>query len=82
MLGTAAAWEENAAIFAGIDGRISGRKGSTQPGIKNTNDAHVPNLVRDQTIVHVAKPIRYAGEMLRHRSRTVTKFTWRGGGGN
>jgi hypothetical protein len=53
LLRTAAAWEENAAIFAGTDGEISRRKESTQPGIKNTNDAHVPNFVRDQTIIYV-----------------------------
>ena len=41
----------NAAIFAGTDGGISRRKESTQPGIKTTNDAHVPDFVRDQTII-------------------------------
>jgi len=53
LLRTGAAWEANAAIFAGTDGGISRKKESTQPGIKNTNDAHVPNFVRDQTVRYV-----------------------------
>lgn len=62
LLRIAPTWVLEAILQSPTDVGIHEREGGIQQGINKTNDAHVRNLVRDQTFLFVDKPFRNSGE--------------------
>jgi hypothetical protein len=63
QLRIAPTWVLEAFLESPTDVGTPEREGGIHPGINKTNDAHVPNFLRDQTFLYVDNPFRNAGEV-------------------